>query len=288
MVLACAGLGAAIAPAAASASTYQMVIQTHADMGGKCVDVPFARFFAGMRLHTWDCNNINNGIAQVFAYDDQTQELKIGGLCMTSWGRGYPQDAVGIDTCHGGANQHWRMQAAGDYYQIIGINNQCLELRNEIKDSAAPLDLQDCDAKRAWRLWALVEAPSPGSSPPPVAQAPVAAPPARADASAAGCYTDNYTFSAVLSQSTTANSVSAGGAACLYSVAPIHPDQVQFTSASIEKSASNGSFAQTGDFAFKYQPNAGFKGTDEYAIKVCGHNNQQAGCAIVTYRVAVQ
>jgi hypothetical protein len=106
-------------------------------------------------------------------------------------------------------------------------------------------------------------------------------------ATSGGCHTDDYTFSTVLNQSATANSVSIGGATCFYTVAPIHPDQVQFTNASIVEQPNNGTFEQTGSFAFKYQPKAGFRGTDEYAIKVCGHNSQRAGCATITYRVAV-
>ena len=50
--------------------------------------------------------------------------------------------------------------ASKDYYQIIGINNRCLELRYGVKENGAPLDIMDCDANRAQRLWALVEAPS--------------------------------------------------------------------------------------------------------------------------------
>jgi hypothetical protein len=112
--------------------------------------------------------------------------------------------------------------------------------------------------------------------------------PAPSVATSGGCHTENYTFSAVLSQSARTESVSTDGAACFYKVAPIHPDQVQFTSASIVEQPSNGTFEQTGDFAFKYQPRPGFKGTDEYAIKVCGHNSQRAGCATITYQVTAK
>jgi hypothetical protein len=128
---------------------------------------------------------------------------------------------------------------------------------------------------------AAAQAPAPQSG----AATPI--PPAPS-AATSRCNTDNYTFSTVLSQSTTTNSVSIGGAACFYSVAPIHPDQVEFTSASIVEQPNNGTFEQTGSFAFKYQPKPGFNGTDEYAIKVCGHNSQRAGCATVTYRVTVK
>lgn len=149
-----AAFGVVLAWAPAAAAPLRMVIQSHADMGGKCLDIPLGVYSPGMRLQTWRCWNAQH---QVFVYDDQTQELKIGGFCVTSWGRGDQQDAVGIATCEGGANQHWKMQAVGDYYQIIGINSRCLELRYQIKDDGAPLDIQDCDAGRPWRLWALVE-----------------------------------------------------------------------------------------------------------------------------------
>jgi hypothetical protein len=98
---------------------------------------------------------------------------------------------------------------------------------------------------------------------------------------------DKYTFSAVNSDTVSVNSVSNGGAPCTYKVAPLNPGAVQFTSASIEKQASNGTFAQTGAFEFKYQANAGFKGSDQYAIKVCGHNSQRGGCANITYKITV-
>jgi hypothetical protein len=101
------------------------------------------------------------------------------------------------------------------------------------------------------------------------------------------CHIDNYTFSTVLSRSTTTNEVIKGGAACVHTLSPIHPDQVQFTSAKIVKSPSNGAFGQIGAFAFRYQPRPGFKGADEYAIEVCGHNNERGGCATITYRATV-
>ena len=98
-----------------------------------------AQFVPGMRLQMWDCNN---SAAQTFSYDDTNQQLTIGNLCVESWGRGDPQDAVGLGSCNGGANQHWRMVASKDYYQIIGINNRCLELRYGLKDNGAALDIR--------------------------------------------------------------------------------------------------------------------------------------------------
>ncbi len=149
-------LCAALTSTIASAATLRMVIQSRPDVGGKCIDVPRAQFVVGMRVQMWQCNN---GAAQIFVYDEQSQQLKGGDKCVEVWGRGDPQDAVGLGICNGGANQHWRMVAVKDYYQIIGINNRCLELRYQVRDNGAALDIQDCDAGRPWRLWALVEAP---------------------------------------------------------------------------------------------------------------------------------
>jgi PAN domain-containing protein len=124
------------------------------------------------------------------------------------------------------------------------------------------------------------QAQKPVSAPPP---APTNAEPAKPD-----CQTDRYNFSAVLSQSVSVNSVSSGGSPCTYSVAPLHPDVVTFTSARIVKKSNNGTFEQVGIFSFRYQPTRGFKGGDEYAIEVCGHNRERSGCATITYRVTVQ
>jgi hypothetical protein len=143
-------------PSAAAGTTYRMLIQSPPELGGKCIDIPSARFLVGMRLQMWGCNN---SPSQIFLYNEQDQELKIGDKCVETWGRGDAQDAVGLGDCDGGARQHWKMKASKDFYQIIGINDRCLELRYAVKDEGAPLDIQDCDAGRPWRLWALVEAP---------------------------------------------------------------------------------------------------------------------------------
>ena len=102
-----------------------------------------------------------------------------------------------------------------------------------------------------------------------------------------GCRTESFAFSAVNSDKVSVKSVSTAGAPCPVKVAPQHPDLVQFTSASIVKQPGHGSFTQVGDFEFKYQPVADFRGMDQYAIKVCGHNSQRGGCATLTYNVTV-
>jgi hypothetical protein len=180
------------------------------------------------------------------------------------------------------------MMASKDYYQIVGVNGLCLDIRFGVKENGTPLDITTCAAANVvQKLWALIEAPPAPSNAPIVAQAAAPAAPATPEAPKSNCQTDEYTFSAVLSQSVSVNSVSTAGASCSYSVAPITPGKVQFTSAAILKQPNNGTFDQVGGFAFKYQPKPGFRGSDEYAIKVCGHNSERAGCAIITYHITV-
>jgi hypothetical protein len=297
----CAIAGMVFAPAGAGATTYRMLVQSHAQAGSKCLDVPHAQFVRDTPLQAWDCNNT---VAQIFFYDDGKRQLSIGNLCVEVRGAANTED-VGLGACNNQPNQLWRMVASKDYYQIVGLNNRCLALQGGNKNSGAKLDVQDCDATKPHRLWALIEAPAVQSAPttsstPPAARNAPAAPPlppavgnapaavtAHTEAQNPDCRTEKYIFSAILSQSVSVSSVSTGGGTCSYSVAPIHPDKVQFTSASIVKQPSNGTFDQVGGFAFKYQPNPGFKGSDEYAIRVCGHASDRAGCATITYRISV-
>ena len=183
---------AAVTSTVALAASGRMAIQSHPDLGGKCVDVPNAQFWRGMRLQMWACtyivwgqpnSEVTLGIvrksgrsdirvrlgesatagppAQVFTYDETSQQIKIGSLCVESWGRGDPQDAVGLGACEGKENQRWKMATTGDYYQIIGVNGLCLEPRSGAKENGAALDLVNCDANRTQQLWA-VKTPTRG------------------------------------------------------------------------------------------------------------------------------
>jgi hypothetical protein len=42
----------------ASVGQGRTTIQSHSDLGAKCIDVPYAQFFRGMRLQMWACNNV--------------------------------------------------------------------------------------------------------------------------------------------------------------------------------------------------------------------------------------
>ena len=49
---------AAVTSTVAPAASGRMTIQSHPDLGGKCIDVPNAQFSQGMRLQMWACASI--------------------------------------------------------------------------------------------------------------------------------------------------------------------------------------------------------------------------------------
>jgi hypothetical protein len=182
---------AAVIVAAASntalALSGRLTIQSHPNVGAKCIDVPYAHFARGIRLQMWNCGKVvvwgepntevtlgvvrksgrseirvrlgetavNGPAAQAFSYDEKSQQLTIGNLCVESWGRGDPQDAVGLGACNNADSQRWKLAQNGQYYQIVGIKGLCLEPRNGASDNGAPLDLAECAAARAQQLWTL-------------------------------------------------------------------------------------------------------------------------------------
>jgi PDZ domain-containing protein/ricin-type beta-trefoil lectin protein len=177
----------AIGGHALSNTAGRMMIQSHPDLGSRCIDVPYAQFFRGMGLQMWSCNSVlvwgqpntevtlgiarktgrseirvrlgetatQGPVAQVFSYDETTQEMRIGNLCMESWGQGDPYDPVVLGACKGAPNQHWRLVASGAYHQIIGIKDLCLEPRNSARENGSPLDIAECGANHPQQLWTL-------------------------------------------------------------------------------------------------------------------------------------
>jgi hypothetical protein len=187
IVALCGILFAAVPSDAAPAASSRTSIASHSDLGGKCIDVPHGQISPGMRIQMWDCNKIvawgrpntevtvgivrksgrsdirvrlgetlvEGPAAQVFSRDETSQQIKIGNLCVEAWGRGDPQDGVGLEACGDKANQRWRMVASGNYREIIGINGHCLEIRDGVKENGAALDIANCDARKPQQLWTL-------------------------------------------------------------------------------------------------------------------------------------
>jgi hypothetical protein len=278
-------------------------------VGDFCVDVDGGRAQPSALLPLAECNGAPT---QMWKTDPNGNggfvKLVNNNLCIdiAFYGKVH-HSAVQLWRCHGESNQSWQLQPAltltwedatnrdGTHtgeFDLVGADPKlCQEACVETRACTAWVyrkpEATNNHHPHCWMLDKTTKVNKGDAVSTSGTVRPEDPPPA---ATTAGCRTENFTFSAVLSQSATANSVSAGGAPCIYNVAPIHPDQVQFTSASIVKQASNGTFEQTGAFAFKYQPGPGIGGggTDEYAIKVCGHDNQRAGCATVTFRVTVK
>jgi hypothetical protein len=144
----------AMAQAGVKADSLRMMVQSVPEAGAKCLDAHDLVPGTGMRM--LGCNNT---VVQIFSYDETSQELKIGGLCIESRGRGDPQDAVGLGNCNGGANQHWRMVGSGGNYRIVGSNDLCVAIKGADTADGAPLNIENCQ-DRANQRWLLVEAPA--------------------------------------------------------------------------------------------------------------------------------
>ena len=147
-------LWVAMAPASVKADSLRMIVQSVPEAGAKCFDAHDLVPGTGMRI--WGCNNT---VVQIFSYDETSRELKIGGLCIESRGRGDPEDAVGLGSCNGGANQHWRMVETGGNYRIVGGNGLCIAIKGADTADGAPLNIENCQ-DRANQIWRLVEAPA--------------------------------------------------------------------------------------------------------------------------------
>jgi len=56
----------------------------------------------------------------------------------------------------------------------------------------------------------------------------------------------------------------------------------------VMKPPSNGQLRQIGEVTFYYIPKAGFKGTDNYVLYICGKDTWGSGCARLNYEAAVE
>jgi len=62
-----------------------------------------------------------------------------------------------------------------------------------------------------------------------------------------------------------------------------------FTELSIVQRPTNGTLQQTGQFIVRYTPKSGFRGSDVYAVRICGESQAVgSGCSTIRYNVTVQ
>jgi len=272
------------AVSAPAPQTYRMIIQSHPDAGAKCLNISNSQFVEGARLQTSDCLPATG---QIFTYNEATQLLTIGGLCIGLGGGGKEAAAVSLGSCTGQPNQRWRVVANGEYYRFIGTNGQCL-------DNANLLNVQNCGVQLTTQLWALVspgdgigqpQAASTTSTPPNNSSdvAPLAAAPPSAASPQPVCHQEAWHAASLYNETASANQTITGGATCI-----IHLQSgLDSPYATIASPPKNGILSLLDPLTLKYQPNPGFRGSDQYIFHLCGSDNKsgRSGCSTVTYNV---
>jgi hypothetical protein len=81
--------------------------------------------------------------------------------------------------------------------------------------------------------------------------------------------------------------VSTAGSACTHRF--WSGSTLRFTSGAIVSQPSNGNLSEIGTMQFRYEPTAGFKGVDHYAVRVCCKGGGGgSGCSTISYAITVQ
>jgi hypothetical protein len=100
----------------------------------------------------------------------------------------------------------------------------------------------------------------------------------------ASCSQSSISFNIEESQNVTQHKTITGGASCVHHYRS--SSTATLTSLTIVRHPNHGTLSQTGDLEAKYTPNVGFKGSDSYVVKLCGHG-RKSGCSLLTYEVSV-
>jgi Caspase domain len=99
------------------------------------------------------------------------------------------------------------------------------------------------------------------------------------------CHQDAWQASSLKNETASANQTTTGGAACI-----IHLQSgLDSPYASIASRPKNGTLSQIDPLTLRYQPNPGYKGSDQYIFKWCASDNKtgRSGCSTITYNVTV-
>jgi hypothetical protein len=104
-------------------------------------------------------------------------------------------------------------------------------------------------------------------------------------AAAADCRVNPYRFFPAQNDSVATTAVLTGGGSCIHRF--LSASMLQFTSASVASRPANGTLEQR-PLRFRYRPKPGFKGSDQYSVKVCGTSTAGSGCSTISYGVSVQ
>ena len=109
---------------------------------------------------------------------------------------------------------------------------------------------------------------------------------AMTSAAAADCRIIGGGFRLAQNESLSATGLLSHGRSCILNFRSY--STAQFTSGSIVSRPSNGTLSQVGALLFRYAPKSGFKGVDQYALRVCGIGSGGPGCATITYNMTVE
>jgi len=102
----------------------------------------------------------------------------------------------------------------------------------------------------------------------------------------ADCRIMAFRFHFTQNESVSTTGLSTGGSRCRM---PIQAgSSSEFTSVAVVTRPSHGSLTQLRAYRFNYQPAPGFRGVDQYAIRVCGKGASGSGCSTINYAITVQ
>ncbi len=78
--------------------------------------------------------------------------------------------------------------------------------------------------------------------------------------------------------------VMSAGSTCIHRIRA--NNTYRFASAAVVSPPRNGTLLAMESFSFRYQPRAGFRGSDAYSVRVCG--TRQGACSMLMYRMTVK
>jgi hypothetical protein len=102
----------------------------------------------------------------------------------------------------------------------------------------------------------------------------------------ADCRTIRFTFHPPQNDSVSTTGVATKGSSCTHGFRSFA--SLQMTSGAIVKRPGNGTLSEIGALQFRYTPKAWFRGTDQYAGRICGRGASGSGCSTLTYNITVE
>jgi hypothetical protein len=130
----------------------KVTIHNAPEGGGKCLQPLNGEIKAGVRLTMWDCNDLP---PQIFSFDTLNGQLMIGDLCVdTVGGGGQPSIQLPLAACNGAPSQSWKTKVIGNYLELVGINDHCIDISYYAKTNRAAVALWRChgESNQRWQL----------------------------------------------------------------------------------------------------------------------------------------